>query len=300
MRLPEKIMTAYANWDQNTRLPNPAPPSGSCDCQAHLYGDEAVYPTRPNPPYPPIAHSGFADLQRMHRALGFQRAVFVQSSIYTTDHSVLLDTLESLGDRSNYRGIAVIDQNVTDAQLQRLNAAGFCGARFNFTKFLSLVPDAGTVMRTIDRVRELGWHIRLHVGRNDVLEHSELFLSIKNIAVVIDHLGHADTSLGPNQPAVQWMLDRIRHDGWWMMVSNGNRLSPMDSGWDDAVPIAKAFIEAAPERIVWSSDWPHPQWRKRMMNDAEEVELLYRYVDYDKALLQKILVDNPVRLHGFK
>jgi predicted TIM-barrel fold metal-dependent hydrolase len=84
------------------------------------------------------------------------------------------------------------------------------------------------------------------------------------------------------------------------MVSNGNRLSPMERGWDDAIPFAQAYIGAAPDRIIWGTDWPHVQWRKkRMMNDAEEVELLYRYADNDHALLQKILVDNPARLHGF-
>ena len=85
-----------------------------------------------------------------------------------------------------------------------------------------------------------------------------------------------------------------------MMVSNGNRDSKMDTSWDDALPYGKAFTEAAPDRIVWGTDWPHPQWTMRMMNDAEEVELLYRYVDGDKTLLQKILVDNPARLHGFE
>jgi predicted TIM-barrel fold metal-dependent hydrolase len=84
------------------------------------------------------------------------------------------------------------------------------------------------------------------------------------------------------------------------MASNGNRDSSMESGWDDTVPVGRAYIEAAPDRIIWSTDWPHPMWTKRMMNDAEEVELLYRYVDNDAALLQKILVDNPARLHGFE
>ena len=83
-----------------------------------------------------------------------------------------------------------------------------------------------------------------------------------------------------------------------MMASNGNRDSALESGWDDAVPVARAYIEAAPERIVWATDWPHPQWKKRMMNDAETVELLYRYVDRDAELLNRILVDNPRRLHG--
>jgi predicted TIM-barrel fold metal-dependent hydrolase len=85
-----------------------------------------------------------------------------------------------------------------------------------------------------------------------------------------------------------------------MMVSNGNRTSALESGWDDAVPFGRAYIEAAPDRIIWATDWPHVRWRKRrMMNDAEEVELLYRYVDYDAAMIRRILVDNPARLHGF-
>jgi predicted TIM-barrel fold metal-dependent hydrolase len=92
----------------------------------------------------------------------------------------------------------------------------------------------------------------------------------------------------------------LKRDNWWMMVSNGNRTSAFDSGWDDAVPFGRAYLGAAPDRTIWATDWPHVRWRKkRMMNDAEEVELLYRYADYDAALLRKVLVDNPARLHGF-
>ncbi len=86
---------------------------------------------------------------------------------------------------------------------------------------------------------------------------------------------------GMDRPVIRWVLDMLKQENWWMMVSNGNRDSKMDAGWDDALPYGKAFIEAAPDRIVWGTDWPHPQWTKRMMNDAEEVELLYRYVDGD-------------------
>ena len=108
--------------------------------------------------------------------------------------------------------------------------------------------------------------------------------------------------LAPADPTVRWLVERLKDtDNWWLMLSNGNRLSAMESGYDDAIPIARAYIEAAPDRVIWASDWPHVQWRKqRMMNDGEVVELLYRYVDNDQALLGKILVDNPARLHGFR
>jgi amidohydrolase family protein len=105
---------------------------------------------------------------------------------------------------------------------------------------------------------------------------------------------------GMDRPVIRWLIDMLKQDNWWMMISNRNRDSHIEAGWDDAIPYGRAFIEAAPERMIWGSDWPHPQWTKRMMNDAEEVELLYRSVDGDTTLLRKILVDNPARLHGFK
>ena len=95
------------------------------------------------------------------------------------------------------------------------------------------------------------------------------------------------------------VLDVLTRENWGLMTSNGHRDSTTDSGWDDAVPYGKAFVQAAPDRMVWATDWPHAGWTKRMMNDAEEVELLYRYVDNDATLLRKILVGNPARLHGF-
>jgi predicted TIM-barrel fold metal-dependent hydrolase len=160
-------------------------------------------------------------------------------------------------------------------------------------------PREAEVRRSMARLRELGWHARLHVNGEDLLANSTLLRSIKDVPMMIDHFGHVGFEGGMDRPVIRWVLDTLKQENWWMMISNGNRDSKMDTGWDDAVPYGKALIEAAPDRIVWGSDWPHPQWTKRMMNDAEEVELLYRYVDNDAELLQKILVDNPARLHGF-
>jgi 2-pyrone-4,6-dicarboxylate lactonase len=288
----------FPQWVRDVRAPVPLPPAHSCDCQVHLFGDPKQYPPRPNAGHAAPAAS-FEDMQRVERVLGFERVVFVHSQIYGPDHGLLLDILEGLRDRSNYRAIGRVDDSTSDAELERLDAAGFRGTRFNFQPHLS-TSNWQLVMRTLDRVREFGWHVRLHVGRDVVLEHSDTLRSIRNIPVVLDHLGYVDVTRGAEQPSCRWICDQLKNENWWVMISNGNRLSPMESGWDDAVPIARAYIAAAPERIIWGSDWPHVQWRKpRMMNDAEEVELLYRYVDNDRALLQKILVDNPARLHGF-
>jgi len=296
MATPEK--TIY-EWDKNPRVPVPAPPPGSCDCQFHIYGDPAVFSPRANAPYPPITSASFTEAQKMHRAIGFDRGVIVHSAIYGSDHRLLLHALESLNDRDRYRGIGILDDKVSDTELERLNAAGVHGARFNFIRLFAMEQREAEVRRSMARLRELGWHARLHVNGEDLLENSDLLRSIKDVPMVIDHFGHVGFEGGMDRPVIRWVLDMLKQENWWMMISNGNRDSKMDAGWDDAVPYGKALIEAAPDRIVWGSDWPHPQWTKRMMNDAEEVELLYRYVDNDAALLQKILVDNPARLHGF-
>jgi 2-pyrone-4,6-dicarboxylate lactonase len=291
--------TSIYEWDKNPRMPVPAPPAGSCDCQFHIYADPRQFPPRVNPPYPPIESATFSEAQRMHKAIGFSRGVIVHSAIYGSDHRLLLHALEGLNDRNRYRGIGIVDDGVSDKELERLHAAGVRGARFNFVRFFAMEQREAEVRRSMARIKELGWHARLHVNGEDLLENSTLLRSFTDIPMVIDHFGHVGFADGLDRPVIRWVLDSLKLDNWWMMVSNGNRDSKMTTGWDDALPYGKAFIEAAPDRIVWGTDWPHPQWKKRMMNDAEEVELLYRYVDRDATVLQKILVDNPARLHGF-
>jgi 2-pyrone-4,6-dicarboxylate lactonase len=289
----------YYEWDKNPRMPVPPPPQKSCDCQFHIYDAPARFPPRPNPPYPPITSATFAEAQKMHQAIGFDRGVIVHSAIYGSDHRLLLHALESLNDRNHYRGIGIVDDHVSDQELERLHAAGVRGARFNFVRFLNLDQREAEVRRSMNRLRELGWHARLHVHGDDLLNNSHLLRSIRDVPMVVDHFGHVGFEGGLDRPVIRWLLDTLKNENWWLMLSNGNRDSKMDEGWDDAIPYGKAFIEAAPDRIIWGTDWPHPQWTKRMMNDAEEVELLYRYVDGDPAAMHRILVDNPARLHEF-
>jgi 2-pyrone-4,6-dicarboxylate lactonase len=211
----------------------------------------------------------------------------------------LLHELEGLNDPAHYRAIAILDDRVSESEAARLHAAGVRGARFNFVRGFAMEQRDTEVRRSMARLREMGWHARLHVNGEDLLENSALLRSIKDVPMAIDHFGHVGFEGGMDRPVIRWVLDSLKLENWWMMISNGNRDSKMESGWDDAIPYGRAFIEAAPDRIIWGTDWPHPQWRKRMMNDAEEVELLYRYVDGDQTLLKKILVENPTRLHGF-
>jgi predicted TIM-barrel fold metal-dependent hydrolase len=288
----------FPQWVREVRAPVPPPPRKSCDCQAHIFGDPVKYPVRASAEYAPLVGAAFDDLCAVERTLGFERFVIVHAQVYGADFRLVTDCLEAMGDHSHIRVIGRIDDSVSDRELERLHAFGFRGVRFGIRHG---PPDFGLIRRTADRVRSLGWHLRLHLGRDAVPMHAVELDTIRGIRVSIDHLGYVDPALGPDQPACRWIADKLRRDeDWWLMLSNGNRLSPMEHGYDDAIPIGRAYIEAAPDRLIWGTDWPHVQWRKqRMMNDAEAVELLYRYVDYDAKLLQKILVDNPAQLHGF-
>ena len=293
--------TVFPQWVRQTRAPAPLPPRKSCDCQFHIYGDPAKYPPKPDALYHP-PKATFQDARGVLETLGIERGVIVHPMPYDTDHCLLVDTLARLSaqERRNFRATGIIKDNVSDATLHELDALGVCGARFNFGRRYEGVQSEAAILRSIERAREIGWHARLHVAGDDIESDPNLLRSIKGIICVVDHMAHLRFERGLDQPACRWLVDMLKNEGWWMMLSNGNRDSKMESGFDDAIPFAQMFIAAAPDRMIWATDWPHVNWRKRrMMNDAETLELLYRYVDNDKALLQKILVDNPARLHGF-
>jgi 2-pyrone-4,6-dicarboxylate lactonase len=226
--------------------------------------------------------------------------VIVHAMPYDTDHGLLIDTLSSIEDRRNIRAIAIIKDNVSDTELSTLNEFGVRGARFDIGRYYNELQSPASVGQSLARAREIGWHARIHIAGPHLLEYAELFSSINDMTFVVNHMGHLDFSAGLNAPAFLWLIDRLKNHGWWLMLSNGSRLSNVVDGWDDAVPFGQAFVEAAADRMIWGSDWPHVRWRKpRMPNDGELVELLYRYLHHDTALIEKVLVHNPARLHGF-
>jgi 2-pyrone-4,6-dicarboxylate lactonase len=288
------------DWNRETRPPVPLPPAKSCDCQFHIYGDPVKYPPKQGAYYQPPKAS-FEDMRGVLDTLGFERGVIVYPMPYDTDNRLLIDTLSGLDakGRENFRATCIIKDVVTDAELAKLDSLGVCGARFNIGRRYQEGNPKDAVLRSIARAKEIGWHMRLHVTGDDIIPDSDFLKSIKDITIVVDHMAHLHLEQGTEQPAAKWLVDMLKNEGWWMMLSNGNRDSKMESGWDDAIPFGKMFIEAAPDRMIWGSDWPHVNWKKRMMNEAETVELLYRYVDNDPALLSKILVKNPARLHRF-
>jgi 2-pyrone-4,6-dicarboxylate lactonase len=293
------VQIRFLEWARDTRSPSPPPPPLSCDSQFHIFEDVRKYPPKQGALYDP-PNATFQDMRGVMRRLGFARGVIVHAMPYDTDHRLLIDTLAAVDDPENIRAIAIIKDNVSDSELDKLNKLGVRGARFNLGRYYNELQSPAAILRSMERAREIGWHARLHVAGPDILEHAEILTKIKDMTFVVDHMGHVDFSAGLGAPTFQWLVDRLRNHGWWLMLSNGSRLSSMTEGWDDAVPFGAAFVEAAPDRMIWGSDWPHVRWRKsRMPNDAELVELFYRYVDHDRELIERVLVRNPARLHGF-
>jgi predicted TIM-barrel fold metal-dependent hydrolase len=230
----------------------------------------------------------------MHRVAGIERALIVQPGHYGTDHRLLLETLAT---SQNYRGTAVLDDNVTESEMQKLHEGGVRSARFVFWKRMNQAPSPATFRRAIARMAEFGWHVKIHAVGEEWTELAELLNEVR-IPAVIDHFANVDLAAGMDQPGVSFMERAIQKPNWWVLLANGDRRSSQDEGWVDVVPLARRLIEAAPDRMLWATDWPHLGYTKRMPNDGELVELLYRFAP-KLELRRKILVDNPARLIGF-
>ena len=190
----------------------------------------------------------YAEARKMHRALGIERGVVVQSTAYGLDHQAALDALEEGG--GNYRGIGVIDETVSDAELQKLHDAGFRGARFNFYKAVKFAPSLDSFAHSVSRLEEMGWFAKLHLGTGDLFEYDSVFSKLK-INVIIDHMGRPDMELGLKDPQRSENRGAAQDRNWWIMLSNGHKQSKQGFPWDDEIPVARAYIEAAPDRVIW-------------------------------------------------
>lgn len=290
-------MQKYFPFDPNPQPPTPLPPPHSCDCQFHVFGDAAKYPVRPGADYV-MPTATFAEATKMHRTLGIERGLIVQPTTYGLDHQALLDALAEGG--KHYRGCAVspVLTEASDSYLAKLHDAGVRGARFNFPKRLNLVPSPEAFSRMVDRLKELGWYAKVQPDFDGITDDVMALIENLDITVVIDHMARAKAEDGPNGRLVRKVVDLLKKGNFWVMLSNGHKISKAGYPWDDMIPIARAYIDAAPDRMIWSTDWPHPVSTKQPPNDGKLLELLYRYAP-DETERKRILVDNPAALFGF-
>ncbi|SFH81649.1 amidohydrolase family protein [Bradyrhizobium sp. Gha] len=289
-------MPTYLPFDPNPRRPVKAPPPKTVDSQFHVLGPVDKYPERPGAAYRMPTATWEAAL-RMHKKLGIERGIIVQTTTYGADHSVVLDGLAAMG--PNYRGCAnaLVFAEADDAYLARLYDAGVRGARFSFRQELGAVLSDQDFARAIARIRELGWYVKIQPEKDGIMSSVAKYENL-DVPVLIDHMARPVPANGKDDPNLRKMLELLEKGNFWVMLSLGEKTSQAGAPYDDVVPIARAYIDAAIDRCVWASDWPHPVSVKQPPNDADLLELMYRYAP-DQAELEKILVHNPAKLFGF-
>jgi len=280
--------------DPNTRKPDYSAPPGACDSHCHVFGPGAVFPFAATRKYTP-PDSPKENLKTLHDVLGFERAVIVQASCHGTDNTAMLDAIATSAGR--YRGVCNANVEFTDAYFEELHVGGVRGVRFNFVKHLGGAPDLDKMWRIIKRVKHLPWHVELHFDAKDLLEYEDIIDAIP-LPVVIDHMGRIPVADGIQQAPFQMLLQKLRtSDDLWVKVSGAERISAGGPPFSDAAPFGAACVDAAPDRCIWGTDWPHPNVRI-MPNDGDLVDIIPRMAPAAE-MQQKILVDNPARLFGF-
>jgi predicted TIM-barrel fold metal-dependent hydrolase len=285
--------------------PNFAMPAGACDCHTHIFGPDDKFPLAPQRLYTP-GPASIENLNALHKAIHVDRVVVVHPSPYGADNAVTADAVRRMG-RDRARGVAVIDDTTTDAALDDMHAAGIRGVRVNIETYGESDPAVAgrAFQQAAARVARLGWHVQTYTNLGILAPLYDVIQSLPT-PLVVDHFGRPKAELGTGQPGFAELLTLLRSGKIYVKISAPYRISQVP-GYSDAAPIARAMIEANPERILWGSDWPHPGGTRR---DPAAVEpfrpedngaALNRLASWtkDSKELQKILVDNPARLYQF-
>jgi len=265
-------------------------PPLACDSHCHVFGPEDRFPYKPGHDYyPPCTPREV--LRDTHDALGLERGVIVQGAEYGYDNSVVLDAIAAAPTR--YRGIAVMDPQASDTEIRRLHDGGMRGIRISLVH--GAAGDAASLRRIAARIAPLGWHLEIHVEPSALADFAALIPTLP-VPVVIDHMGGVSYADGVAQPAFQILLEIVQGRNGWVKISGIERRATPP--YDLAVPLGRALIAAAPDRVVWGSNFPHPKIRE-LPDDAALLELVPRFTT-DPTEQRRLLVDNPARLYEFR
>ena len=283
--------------DRNPRKPKLALPPGSIDTHVHVFAPG--YPLSPGRGYTP-PHSTLADLEHLHATLGIERVVFTQPSVYGIDNSAILDAMAALNARTpdRARSVVALDLGFKDQQIQELDAAGVRGIRLNMDNKGGMPIGIGEIPELAARIRPFGWHLEFLFPGKDILELMPVFRALR-VPVSIAHFAYQPASAGVKAPGFQALLELVGRGNAWIKISGANRVSATDlPPYDDVKPMAQALIEAAPQRIMWGTDWPHPNKYLVNPNDGDLVDALGDWVT-DDAMRRRIMVDNPAAFYRF-
>jgi 2-pyrone-4,6-dicarboxylate lactonase len=281
-----------AGPDLQPRAPSFKMPEGATDCHAHVFGAKEQYGWAGDRLYtpPPVF---LKDYLAMLDALGSARGVIVQTGVHGTNNNVIVDAMAQSNGR--LRGIALIPEDISDAELDRLNAAGVRGFRANLVAGTGVQFEASRKLAT--RVARLGWHVQYLL---DIEKFPDLdrVLADFPVEVMIDHMGRPDTRGGIDAPGFQSLIRFLQSGRGWSKLSAPYRTSREAPPYADITKFAHALVAAAPDRLVWGTDWPHVMMESAMPNTGIFAELLATWVA-DTAVRKRILVDNPARLYGY-
>jgi predicted TIM-barrel fold metal-dependent hydrolase len=275
------------------RKPTLALPPKAADCHCHVFGPREKYPWAANRLYtPPPVY--LEDYLAMLRTTGFERGVMVQTGLYGNDNRFIVDAIKAHPGR--LRGIALIGGDTSDRELRTLAEGGMRGFRVNRTAKTGLSFEVAR--KLAERTKELGWHVQFLL---DVEDHPDLDTVLGSFAteVVIDHMGRPDPAKGVSAPGFQALIRLLQSGRGWAKLSAPYRTSRREPPYDDMTPFAQALVNAAPDRLVWGSDWPHVLLKATMPNDGDLVDQIAVWVP-DEATRRRILVDNAERLYGFE
>jgi 2-pyrone-4,6-dicarboxylate lactonase len=287
-----------ANWipfHPNPKAPDFALPPGAVDAHCHVFGPGDRFPFAPERKYTPC-DAGVEALWALRDRLGISRNVIVQATCHGADNSAVVDALQRSGGRA--RGVATVKRSVTDDELEALHAAGVRGVRFNFVKRLVDALPTESLREIGDRIAPLGWHIVIYFEAQELPELYGFFAGLP-VPVVIDHMGRPDVTKPVDGPEFERVLTLMRErDDFWCKVTCPERLSQFGPPWDDVVPFHRRVVEAFPDRVLWGTDWPHPNMN--MIGYAPDDGRLVDYIPRiatTAELQRKLLVDNPMRLY---
>ncbi len=288
--------TMDADWlpfHPNPSKPTFKLPAGAVDAHCHVFGPGDVFPYAPERKYTPC-DAGKEKLFALRDFLGFDKNVIVQATCHGSDNRALVDALIASNGRA--KGVATVKPDVTDEALKEMHDAGVRGVRFNFVRRLvDPKPDA-YYMPIIERIAALGWHIVIYFEAPDLAERWDFFTSLPT-KVVVDHMGRPDVKLGVEHEQFQRFVRLMdEHENVWCKTTCPDRLTVSGPPYDDVVPYAKYLVERFSDRVIWGTDWPHPNLKTHMPDDGVLVDWIPK-IATTPELQQALLVDNPMRLY---
>ena len=283
----------YLSFHPAPKKPAQSLPANACDAHCHVFGPAHTFAYAKSSTYVPV-DAPKETLFARHRFLGIERSVIVQASCHGTDNAAMLDALRAGGE--NYKGIAVVSDDIEESTLEDMHVAGVRGVRFNFVKRLGGGKPLHVYKNILEKIRPFGWHIVVYFDAEDLDELMPFLTSIA-VPVVIDHMGRVPVELGTASQPFKLLRDLLTQDErFWVKISCPERLSKSGPPYTDVDPVARALLDLVPKQVLWGTDWPHPNMQSHMPDDGALVDRILAICE-TQELRRMVLVDNPARLY---